>query len=44
MRDRAKSAQVLQFVEVDMPIVHFVAALAQEIADHVLARSFGAAG
>jgi len=44
MPDRAKAAQVLQIVEVDMPIVHFIAALAQEVADHILARSFGAAG
>ena len=27
-----------------MPVVDLVAALAQEIADHVLARTFGAAG
>ena len=44
MLDRAKAAQVLQIVDIDMPVVDLVAALPQEIADHVLARTFGAAG
>src|SRR5438132_12488113 len=44
MFDRAKAAQVLQILDVDMPVVDLIAALAQEIAEHVLARPFGAAG
>ena len=44
MLDRSKAAQILQFIGVDMPVVHLIAALAQEIADHVLTRPFGAAG
>ena len=44
MLDRTEAAQILQIVDVDMPVVDLVAALAQEIADHVLARPFGAAG
>ena len=44
MLDRAEAAQILQIVDVDMPVVDLIAALAQEIADHVLARPFGAAG
>src|SRR4051794_22279018 len=44
MLDRAKPAQVLEIVDFDMPVVDLVAALAQQIADHVLARSFRAAG
>ena len=44
MLDRTKTAQILQIVDVDMPVVDLIAALAQEIADHVLARPFGAAG
>ena len=44
MLDRAEAAQILQVLDVDMPVVDLVAALAQEIADHVLARPLGAAG
>ena len=44
MLDRAKAAQVFQIVDIDMPVVDLVAALPQEIADHVLARTFGTAG
>ena len=44
MLDRTEAAQILQIVDVDMPVVDLVAALAQEIADHVLTRPFGAAG
>ena len=44
MLDRTETAQILQILDVDMPIVDLIAALAQEIADHVLARPFGAAG
>src|SRR3977135_915992 len=44
MLDRSEAAQVLQVVEVDMPVVDLVAALAQEIADHILAWSLRAAG
>ena len=44
MLDRTEAAQILEIVDVDMPVVDLVAALAQEIADHVLARPFGAAG
>ena len=44
MLDRAEAAQIFQIVDVDMPVVDLVAALPQEIADHVLARSLGAAG
>ena len=43
MLDRSDAAQVFQLIDVDMPVVDLVAALAQEIADHVLARSFRAA-
>src|SRR4051794_12727743 len=43
MRDRTKAAQVLQILDIDMPVVDLIAALAQEIADHVLARPLGAA-
>src|ERR1700744_2532341 len=39
MLDRPIAAQILQIVEIDMPIVDLVAAFAQEIADHVLARA-----
>ena len=44
MLDRAEAAQVLQIVDIDMPVVDLVAALPQQIADHVLAWSLGAAG
>ena len=44
MLDRAEAAQILQVVDVDMPVVDLIAALAQQIADHVLARPFRAAG
>ena len=44
MLDRTEAAQILQIPDVDMPVVDLVAALAQEIADHVLARPLGAAG
>jgi hypothetical protein len=44
MLDRTEAAQILQIVDVDMPVVDLIAALAQEIADHVLARPFRAAG
>jgi hypothetical protein len=44
MLDRPKTAQIFQLVDIDMPIVDLVAAPPQEIADHVLARPFGAAG
>src|ERR1700736_999741 len=44
MLDRAKAAQVFQIVDIDMPVIDLVAALPQEIADHVLARTFGTAG
>ena len=44
MLDRAEAAQVLQIIDIDVPVVDLVAAPAQEIADHVLARTFGAAG
>src|SRR4030095_476798 len=44
MLDRAEAAQVLQILDIDMPVVDLVTALPQEIADHVLARPFGAAG
>src|SRR4030088_3162293 len=43
MLDRAEATQVFQLVDIDMPVVDLVAALPQEIADHVLARTFGAA-
>jgi hypothetical protein len=42
--DRTEAAQILEIVDVDVPVVDLVAALAQEIADHVLARPLGAAG
>ncbi len=41
--DRTEAAQVLQVVLIDDPVIHLVAALAQQAADHVLARPFGAA-
>ncbi len=44
MLDRPVTAQVLQVANIDMPVVHLIAAAAQEIADHVLARPFRAAG
>ena len=44
MLDRTKTAQILQILDVDMPVVDLIAALAQQVADHVLARPFGAAG
>lgn len=44
MLDRAESAQISEIVEIDVPVVDLVAALAQQIADHVLARPLGAAG
>jgi hypothetical protein len=44
MLDRAEAAQIPDIVDVDMPVVDLIAALPQEIADHVLARPFGAAG
>src|SRR5258708_6211200 len=43
MLDRAKAAQILEIIDVNAPVVDLVAALAQEIADHVLARTFRAA-
>ena len=43
MLDRAEATQTLQILDVDMPVVDLIAALAQEIADHVLAWPFGAA-
>src|SRR5229473_2189900 len=42
MLDRAEAAQFPEIVDVDVPIVDLIAALTQEIADHVLARPFGA--
>src|SRR6266849_11056600 len=44
MLDRAEAAQIPDIVDVDMPVVDLVAALPQEIADHVLAWPLGAAG
>ena len=44
MFDRAKTAQILQIPYVDMPVVDLIATLPQQVADHVLARPFGAAG
>src|SRR5260370_33251016 len=44
MLDRAEATQVFQIVEIDMPDGDLAAALPQEIADHVLARTFGTAG
>src|ERR1035437_9240235 len=44
MRDRTETAQIPEIADINMPIIDLVAALAQEIADHVLARPFGAAG
>ena len=44
MLDRGIATQILEVVEIDMPVVDLITALAQEIADHVLARTFGAAG
>jgi hypothetical protein len=44
MLDRTEAAQILEIVDVDMPVVDLVAALPKEIADHVLARPLGAAG
>src|ERR1700687_2343047 len=43
MLDRAEAAQIPEVVDIDMPVVDLVAALPQEIADHVLARPFRAA-
>ena len=44
MLDRAKTAQILQIPDIDMPVIDLIATLAQQVADHVLARSFGATG
>jgi hypothetical protein len=44
MLDRAEAAQIFQDVEVDVPVVDLVATRPQQIADHVLARPFSAAG
>ena len=44
MRDRPEAAQILQLIDIDMPVVDLIAALAQQIADHVLARPLGAPG
>ena len=44
MFDRAEAAQILQIVDIDMPVVDLIAALAQEVADHVLARPLRATG
>src|SRR5450759_2220309 len=44
MFDRTESAQFPEIVDIDMPVVDLVTALPQEVADHVLARSFRAAG
>ena len=41
--DRAKAAQILEVLDIDVPIVDFVAAFAQEVGHHVLARAFRAA-
>src|SRR5215210_1045138 len=44
MFDWSEAAQVFQLIDVDMPVVDLVAALAQKISDHVLARSFRTSG
>src|SRR3984957_2774382 len=44
MLDRAEAAQRLQLLDIDMPVIDLIAALPQQIADHILARTFGAAG
>src|SRR6267154_2778035 len=44
MLDRTEAAQILQILDIDVPIVDLVAARAQQVADHVLARPLGAAG
>src|ERR1035437_9437108 len=44
MLDRTESAQIPEIVDIDMPVVDLVAALSQEVADHVLAWPFRAAG
>src|ERR1700731_2601888 len=44
MLDRAEATQIPEFPDIDVPVVDLVAALAQEITDHVLARPFRAAG
>ncbi len=42
--DRAEAAQILEVVDIDMPVVDLVAARAQEVADRVLARPSRATG
>src|SRR5690348_1946715 len=42
MLDRAEAAQVFQILDIDMPVIDLIATLAQQVADHVLARPFGA--
>jgi hypothetical protein len=44
MLDRAEAAQVLEIIYIDVPVVNLIAALAQHIPHHVLARTFGATG
>src|SRR5690348_13224900 len=44
MLDRTVAAQSLEIVEINMPVVDLITSLAQEIADHILARTFRASG
>ena len=44
MLDRAEATQILEIIDIDMPVVDLIAAPAQQLADHVLARTFRAAG
>ena len=34
MLDRAEAAQILEIVDVDVPVIDLIATLAQEVADH----------
>src|SRR5690348_18453763 len=40
MLDRTEAAQILEIIDIDVPVVDLVAALPQQVADHVLTRTF----
>jgi hypothetical protein len=44
MFDRPVARQILHVVNLNLPIVHLVAALVEQIGHHILARTLGAPG
>src|SRR5438132_13659122 len=44
MPNWTEPAQSPEVVDIDMPVIDLIAALTQEVADHVLAGPFGTAG